>query len=135
MRPNPRLLLPLFLAAVAAAAHAAALPADTTDELSAASRQLDEAALLRNVATDRAEAQHLLAARDLLREAEPSLTYPMREQAQRLEFDIARDAGGDAVDTGLSGLIPPPTGADLDRADLDGLAQRAQALVREAQTG
>jgi hypothetical protein len=120
--------------ASAGAAQAAAVPADAARELRAASQQLEEAALLRNVANDRTEAQHLLAARDLLREAEPHLDWSHRLQAEMLEHEIGRDVLT-ADDTGL----PPPFApvqssatARVDRVDLAELARRGDDLAQQA---
>ncbi|MGE5339804.1 MAG: hypothetical protein ACM3PU_18415 [Gemmatimonadota bacterium] len=125
----------LLFAAAVSAAHADSLPGDTLQELHAAEHQLQEAALLRNVASDDAEAQHLLTARDLLAEAEPSLHGGLRQRAQLLEYDIARDAGSAAVD--VTSPVPDALGPvsvlpTLDRTDLGSLARRGKALLRSA---
>ena len=125
-------------AVLCTAAQAAAPPADALRELRTATHELEQAALLRYVATDTTEAHHLLAARDLLREAEPQLPGPLRERAQRLDDDIGRDAGAAAVDVTsplADALGPVSVLPTLDRADLGALAQRAQRLARLAQTG
>jgi len=135
MRRHLRISLAVFLLTAAASARAASVPANVTDELRSAAQELAQAALLRNVATDHTEAQHLLAARDLLREAEPSLESPLREQARRLEFDIGRDAGLAAElaePPGASRLAPPAALAPLDRDGLGQLAQRGQSLAASA---
>lgn len=126
----------LAAAVYAAAAPAATLPSTALHELRSAEHQIAEAELLRNVANDRTEAQHLLAARDLLAEAEPSLHGALRQRAQRLEFDIDRDAGAAAAD--ISSPLPDALGPvsvlpTLDRADLGALSQRSLALVQQAQ--
>jgi len=134
-RPRLRILLAVLLLTVAASARAASVPANAAEELRSAAQELAQAALLRNVATDDTEAQHLLAARDLLREAEPTLESPLREQAQRLEFDVGRDAGSAAdlaEPPGASGLVPPTALAPLDRDGLGQLAQRGQSLAASA---
>jgi hypothetical protein len=133
MRSKLRIALPIFALTLASAARTAAVPADPADELRAASVQLAQAALLRNVANDRTEAQHLLAARDLLREAEPSLAGPLRDQAQELEYEISRHAGAPADQArppALSALAPLTALTPLDRNNLGELAQRGQALAR-----
>ncbi len=136
MRRTARIGAALLYAAAISAAHAAPLPGETLRELHAAEHQLQEAALLRNVATDDTEAQHLLAAHDLLAEAEPSLHGKLRQRAQLLEYDIAHDAGSASVDVtsplpdalGPISVLPTP-----DRADLVSLAKRSEALVQRAQ--
>jgi hypothetical protein len=134
MKNLPQITLPILALALASTAGATT-PADATDKLRAAAQQLEDAALLRNVATDRAEVQHLLAARDLLREAQPSLDGPLRAQAQVLEYEISRDAGAAGDKSSPAALLspaPPAALAPLDRSDLDELALRSQALVRQA---
>ncbi len=135
MRRNLRISLAVFLLTAAVSARAAAVPVNVAEELRSAAQELAQAALLRNVATDHSEAQHLLAARDLLREAEPSLESPLREQARRLEFDIGRDAGSAAEPADLPGaprLAPPAALAPLDRDGLGQLAQRGKSLAARA---
>ena len=134
MKPNPRIALALVLLAVSGIARASNVPNDAVMELREASQELSEAALLRNVANDGTEAQHLLAARDLLREAEPSLDGSLRRQAQRLEFEIGRDAGT-ASDEALPdawAVQPLATPAPLDRNDLGALARSSRALAEQA---
>jgi hypothetical protein len=126
----------LAAATIGASVQAATLPGDTLHELRRAEHQLAEADLLRNVANDRTEAQRLLAARDLLAEAEPSLHGALRRRAQRLEYDIDRDAGAAATD--ITSPLPDALGPvsvlpTLDRADLGTLSQRSLALVQQAQ--
>ena len=127
-------LMAVAALASAGAAQAAAVPAEAAREMKAASQQLEEAALLRNVANDRTEAQHLLAARDLLREAEPYLDWSQRLQAKMLEHEIDRDvlAAGDTD-------LPPPFApaqssatARVDRVDLAELARRGDDLAQQA---
>ncbi len=135
-RTPPQRLLILAAAALSVVAQpAAALPAATAQELRQAAHQLDEAALQRYVATDAAEAKHLLAARDLLREAEPVLRGALRERVQRIDFDIGQDAGAAAAGVDapwLDALGPVSLRPTLDRADLGTLAQRANRLAAQA---
>jgi hypothetical protein len=123
-------------AVISVATHAGTLPADTTRELHQAARELEQAALLRYVASDGTEARHLLAARDLLREAEGGLHGPVRENAMSLDWRIGRDLGASAV-TGAADAAPDALGPvsalpALDRGDLGVLAQWAQDLVTRA---
>jgi hypothetical protein len=129
-----------FLAAMAVAtlaatgaSRAAAVPAEAIRDLRSASQQLEEAALLRNVASDKTEAQHLLAARDLLREAEPQLDWTQRLQATMLEHEIGRDIlFADEADTmTLSLPIQPSTEARVERDDLSELAKRGADLANQ----
>jgi hypothetical protein len=108
------------------------VPNDTLHEVRAAAHEIAEAALLRNVARDEVEAQHLLAARDLLAEAEPNLTRPLRARARRLDWDIGRDVGAAALESPadrFDALGPVSVRPSVDRADLGLLAQRAQTLA------
>ena len=130
-----RLALMSFAAlASAGAAQAAAVPAEAIRELRAASKQLKAAALLGNVANDQTEAQHLLAARDLLREAEPYLDWSQCLQAKMLEHEIGRDV----LMTDDTGLPPPfapaqsSATARVGRVDLAELARRGDDLARQA---
>ena len=135
MKPNPRIALALGLLTVSGVARASNVPNDAVKELHAASQELSEAALLRNVANDRTEAQHLLAARDLLREAAPSLDGSLRRQAHRLEYDIGRDAGtapSEALPPDPWAVQPLTAPAPLDRNDLGALARSARALAQQA---
>lgn len=124
--------------ALCAAARAAAPPTDALRELHSAAHELEQAALLRSVATDATEAHHLLAARDLLREAEPTLHGPLRARAQRLDYDIGRAAGAAAID--VTSPLPDALGPvsvlpTLDRGELGALARRGLRLARQARTG
>ena len=119
--------------AFAGAARAGQVPATAARELQAAAQQLEEAARLGSVANDPTEAGHLLAARDLLREAEPQLEWGQRLQAKMLEQDIGRDVVV-SVDIGppppfLS--LPSSAATRVERDDLGELARRGRDLARQ----
>lgn len=120
--------------ASAGAARAATVPAEAIRDLQTASQQLEQAALLRNVASDQTEAQHLLAARDMLRDAEPYLDWSQRLQAKMLEHEIGRDVRvADDADTPLPYLpIPSNATARVERNDLSELARRGVDLAQQA---
>lgn len=132
MTTNLRFVMPMLALTLASTAGAAMLPAGSTQAVDDAARQLQEAALLSNVATDRAQAQRLLAARDLLRSAEPSLDGRLREQARVLDCEIGHDlhAADRLRPPPLFTLAPSPPEATVDRDDLAALARRGAALAR-----
>lgn len=131
---NATLILAAGLA-FSVAANAATATVETLSELQRAEHELASAALLRNVATDAAEVEHLAAARDLLRAADGGLPASLRTQARRLEFDIDAEIG-DAADTleprPDSFIDAPRPWPLIDRSALGDLAQQAQALVQQA---
>lgn len=122
--------------ALSTAAAAATATAESLDELQRAEHEVAEAALLRDVATDATEVEHLTAARDLLRAADGGLPEKLRTRARRLEFDIDAEIGDAADmlrprdDLYLDSVRPWPL---IDRSALGGLAQEAQQLVQKAQ--
>lgn len=122
--------------ALSTAAAANKAKAQSLNELKGAAHQVAEAALLRDVATDATEVEHLTAARVLLRAADGGLPEALKARARRLEFDIDTEIGDAAAmlqprnDLYLDSVRPWPL---IDRSALGDLAQEAQQLVRKAE--